>query len=774
MREKATMVRVFVNGNVPDGTIIRDVVADLRTSDGVTEQIVADLHFMGGRGFVVRADDRNAFEIFSPAVLQEILTRFRDAFDFEFRDGHGPGTFGMIPARNPLSVSVELRQGDRLLGAATESFTLRRFTDADGDERHRLSFHFIETPDHQLITPPRIGGRKNLRASRLPQEQFDALLAVYPVPHTQGELLVDYRVLPMGGTDPLSYLQLVALFHLASQASTIDRFVFITPGETDSQRSVVDELTNDDVNGFAPVAFPSVIFIDERPSTFTTAHEDGHQLGLSYRGRHPAHNNRPAADGWEVRRSLPGPPRRAVADQFISFMSAQAELRRWAARGDYEQLLQKMTAAGGGAAAAAGGGASAGGEPVVFVAGRRRNDGSIELAPFFTSVGVADDLLQGGHSARAVAADGRVLATRSFRLRERSDDTFGDVFGFFLPFPPGVARIEIARGPEVLAARLVSSNAPVVQAFALESVGDDMWRVSFSAVDPDADELTIAAAYTPDGVRFLPVHIDVANDGMSFEFAAAGVPGSDAGRVRVTVTDGVHAQAALSPPAVFPDEPPVVAILSPPAGTVVSAVAPVTLRGTAYDAEDGVVSGDALHWSSDLDGALGIGEWLTVNRLSPGTHRITLVALDSFGMPDEVSRTITVLSDTAAPDLIVTDLSLESPVAVPGALTTLRLRVDLAGGSAAARVALSDQRPGPPDQPLLEDVILLRGNEEVDIPLTARLRGGPWTLIARVELLGVTEANTANNEASIEIGAERSGRGSRRALRVGRLRLGSR
>ena len=68
-----------------------------------------------------------------------------------------------------------------------------------------------------------------------------------------------------------------------------------------------------------------------------------------------------------------------------------------------------------------------------------------------------------------------------------------------------------------------------------------------------------------------------------------GLGGSD----QITLT--VNANAA-----------PIVTITAPPDASIVTEGAPLTLTGTAIDAEDGDLTG-SLDWSSDLDGPLGTG-----------------------------------------------------------------------------------------------------------------------------------------------------------------------
>ncbi|WP_309894288.1 Ig-like domain-containing protein [Archangium sp.] len=87
---------------------------------------------------------------------------------------------------------------------------------------------------------------------------------------------------------------------------------------------------------------------------------------------------------------------------------------------------------------------------------------------------------------------------------------------------------------------------------------------------------------------------------------------------------------------------PGVSIQEPADNHSVTAGTRVTLRGSATDAEDGVLSGAALVWSSSLDGVLGTGSPLSTASLSSGTHRLTLRAIDRQGMSGSASITLTV------------------------------------------------------------------------------------------------------------------------------------
>ena len=91
-----------------------------------------------------------------------------------------------------------------------------------------------------------------------------------------------------------------------------------------------------------------------------------------------------------------------------------------------------------------------------------------------------------------------------------------------------------------------------------------------------------------------------------------------------------------------PNTAPVVSILSPLDGSEVPGGEPVTFRASATDAEDGVLGGEAVTWTSSLDGLLGDGSVLTLPLLSPGTHQVTVRATDSQGATTSASISVSV------------------------------------------------------------------------------------------------------------------------------------
>jgi hypothetical protein len=87
--------------------------------------------------------------------------------------------------------------------------------------------------------------------------------------------------------------------------------------------------------------------------------------------------------------------------------------------------------------------------------------------------------------------------------------------------------------------------------------------------------------------------------------------------------------------------PPNVTINSPADGLVVVEGTLVNFDGTADDVEDGDISA-SLTWSSNIDGALGVGATFSLSTLSVGTHTITAEVTDSGGLTGSSNVSLTV------------------------------------------------------------------------------------------------------------------------------------
>lgn len=111
------------------------------------------------------------------------------------------------------------------------------------------------------------------------------------------------------------------------------------------------------------------------------------------------------------------------------------------------------------------------------------------------------------------------------------------------------------------------------------------------------------------------------------------------------------------PPA---NEPPSVVITTPVNGSVADEGSTLFFSVFANDPEDGNIGGNAV-WTSNLDGAFGFGNGFNYSGLSVGIHTITASAVDSGGLSDDDSITLTITGGETKPDRparpSVTDLS---------------------------------------------------------------------------------------------------------------------
>ncbi len=121
--------------------------------------------------------------------------------------------------------------------------------------------------------------------------------------------------------------------------------------------------------------------------------------------------------------------------------------------------------------------------------------------------------------------------------------------------------------------------------------------------------------------------------------------------ITLTVTDsggrtGTATRTLVVSGAAGGNQAPTATITTPQNNQQVAFGTAVLLSGNGADPEDGVLGGQSLAWSSNLNGALGTGAALVVATLLPGTHTITLTATDSGGNTGVATRTLVV---TAAP-----------------------------------------------------------------------------------------------------------------------------
>jgi hypothetical protein len=246
---------------------------------------------------------------------------------------------------------------------------------------------------------------------------------------------------------------------------------------------------------------------------------------------------------------------------------------------------------------------------------------------------------------------GQLLASYPFEPTVYEDDDEEEPRHFIhlaLPYPAGVRTIEVRKGNTLLAARTVSPNSPAVQVLAPnggEVIGPAGVTVSWTMSDADGDPLAASVLFSADNGgswRVLTANITGTQFTVPFEHLA----GTTQGRIRVLVSDGVNTSHDDSD-GVFTvqNQAPAAMIVSPEENARFVQGQMVALRATSYDAEDGVMSGEAFTWHSDRDGLLGTGSEVEITILTKGTHLIELTVTDSAGSASKVTRTVVVEED---------------------------------------------------------------------------------------------------------------------------------
>ena len=144
---------------------------------------------------------------------------------------------------------------------------------------------------------------------------------------------------------------------------------------------------------------------------------------------------------------------------------------------------------------------------------------------------------------------------------------------------------------------------------------------------PPGSELADLASEVDDGV--LTIHLDALPPALAEAHVFAEVADNQGNITRVDRK--FH---------VLGDTPPLVSLVSPPAGSTYNQATLIALVGWAADLTDGDLT-SSLSWHSNLDGNLGVGgELLTT--LSVGSHLISARAVDSGGLEGSASSQIEV------------------------------------------------------------------------------------------------------------------------------------
>jgi hypothetical protein len=254
----------------------------------------------------------------------------------------------------------------------------------------------------------------------------------------------------------------------------------------------------------------------------------------------------------------------------------------------------------------------------------------------------------GTYSIQEQNGSGQALYTRYFTPEISGTEALGGAdyfsnpeFSEWIPVTAGASTIAVVNPDgNVLTSQALTGSAPIVTITspAAGFVGSGQQTVSWTVQSP-APSLTARIFYSTDRGDTWQQADGLSGTSDTIDFST--LPGAVAALLRVDVSDGVNTGSATSIPFSVPKKVPSAIVINAPLnGAVQPAANPVYLSGSAYDVDDGVLTGTALQWTDNVEGALGSGSFLPVN-LQPGTHTLTLTATDSDGNAVTATTTIT-------------------------------------------------------------------------------------------------------------------------------------
>ncbi|MBN2004758.1 MAG: hypothetical protein JXA21_15480, partial [Anaerolineae bacterium] len=183
-----------------------------------------------------------------------------------------------------------------------------------------------------------------------------------------------------------------------------------------------------------------------------------------------------------------------------------------------------------------------------------------------------------------------------------------------------------------------SSAVPTITTWTL-TPGFETITATVTATDADNQPLTYRLAYSRDAVTWQEVGngtVTPQSGSATFDIVVDQneLPGATAHHWQLLVSDGFYTvRAEQAGSFAIANKRPVAWIITYFADNTISGDQVLQWRGTGYDLEDGVLSGDQLIWYSDRDGEIGRGEslFIAADDLSAGLHVVSLEAVDSDG-----------------------------------------------------------------------------------------------------------------------------------------------
>jgi hypothetical protein len=264
--------------------------------------------------------------------------------------------------------------------------------------------------------------------------------------------------------------------------------------------------------------------------------------------------------------------------------------------------------------------------------------GAAQIDPVFSlnlPDGSHDHFGSGSYRIQLLGSDDSLLFTRNFEAQS-FDHAVHDTYDFYelLPDVPGLAKIVIRFGEDILASKTVSPNAPIVNI--LSPTSGTQWdrpglaAVAWQASDPDGDQLIFRVEGSSNGEYWHILVGDTTETQAELDLSALPAAGGS-WKIRVRASDGIHiGQDEVSPIIITPMAPTPV-ILTPPNGAYFPSHQPIELSGQEAQWLNEDMDDVELEWF--LNGAfIGIGHDLEIEGQPAGVYFLELKATNSSGL----------------------------------------------------------------------------------------------------------------------------------------------
>ncbi len=229
-----------------------------------------------------------------------------------------------------------------------------------------------------------------------------------------------------------------------------------------------------------------------------------------------------------------------------------------------------------------------------------------------------------------------------------------------------VDELRVTKDGETLATRSAGTSRPPLGAEV--SISADGIAATWTSSDVDGDVDLTHSVYvrsaSDDTWRIAAASLT----GDSVDVPRLGLLASTTTRVRIEVSDGIHARTLETQDLTIEPAAPALEILAPDDGLAMSSSRSLLLDGFAYDLDDpaGLDDSDVV-WTSSRDGHLAIGQTATIpeGTLTPGTHTITVTVTATSGLATSKSVTVVVDQLTTSSSLVNQVIEI-SKLAFPG------------------------------------------------------------------------------------------------------------